>query len=313
MKKFLLLLVAALVSSVSFADTIYLKSGGKLEGVVLQEDSERTFIRLKFGTVKIAKSDIEKVEKSDAAAIDVKSGTRIPGWERCIAVLAGKDWAKGLKPIPATVIDVGTLKSVPYISHKAGLYEFNIYGDPEKPACMEIGVTGDLLTSDEAKKNCLNLMLELLTEVKDQDVLRKVNLKEDDQKREDLSFIVTPPTAEDAYGGWWISIYFEKQLDAERASAEELKSITRKESDPDDDDDSTEARATRWKAEDYKDARGYRAPGTGRTPSTGPGVAENGSGYGDTSKLTGRPKTVYVHGYTRKDGTYVRSHYRSHK
>jgi len=40
-------------------------------------------------------------------------------------------------------------------------------------------------------------------------------------------------------------------------------------------------------------------------------VAENGSYYGETSKATGRPKTVHVQGYYRKDGTYVRGHYRS--
>lgn len=45
----------------------------------------------------------------------------------------------------------------------------------------------------------------------------------------------------------------------------------------------------------------------------GPGIAENGSYYGEISKTTGRPKTVYVKGYYRKDGTYVRGHYRSKK
>jgi len=42
-----------------------------------------------------------------------------------------------------------------------------------------------------------------------------------------------------------------------------------------------------------------------------PKVAENGSYYGETSVNTGRPKTVHVRGYHRKDGTYVRGHYRS--
>lgn len=41
------------------------------------------------------------------------------------------------------------------------------------------------------------------------------------------------------------------------------------------------------------------------------GCAENGSCYGDFSSATGRPKTVSVRGYYRKDGTYVRGHYRS--
>jgi len=39
--------------------------------------------------------------------------------------------------------------------------------------------------------------------------------------------------------------------------------------------------------------------------------AENGSCYGDISTITGRPKTTHVQGYFRKDGTYVRGHYRS--
>ena len=42
-----------------------------------------------------------------------------------------------------------------------------------------------------------------------------------------------------------------------------------------------------------------------------PSCAENGSCYGDVSANTGRAKTVPVQGYYRKDGTYVRGHYRS--
>jgi hypothetical protein len=42
-----------------------------------------------------------------------------------------------------------------------------------------------------------------------------------------------------------------------------------------------------------------------------PSCAENSSCYGDISSYTGRPKTVHVRGYYRKDGTYVRSHFRS--
>ena len=40
-------------------------------------------------------------------------------------------------------------------------------------------------------------------------------------------------------------------------------------------------------------------------------TTEDGSSYGEISKDTGRPKTVFVRGYTRKDGTYVKSHFRS--
>ncbi len=46
-------------------------------------------------------------------------------------------------------------------------------------------------------------------------------------------------------------------------------------------------------------------------PAYKPIVAENGSTYGEISERTGRPKTVYVRSYTRRDGTYVRSYWRS--
>jgi hypothetical protein len=41
------------------------------------------------------------------------------------------------------------------------------------------------------------------------------------------------------------------------------------------------------------------------------GCAENGSCYGDISRFNGQPKTNYVNGYYRSNGTYVRGHYRS--
>jgi len=49
---------------------------------------------------------------------------------------------------------------------------------------------------------------------------------------------------------------------------------------------------------------------SGLSGSTSRRAAENGSHYGQLNQ-NGVPKTVYVRGYFRKDGTYVRSHYRS--
>jgi hypothetical protein len=42
-----------------------------------------------------------------------------------------------------------------------------------------------------------------------------------------------------------------------------------------------------------------------------PPVAGNGSYYGEISEKTGLPRDTYVNGYYRRDGTYVRSYYRS--
>ena len=54
-----------------------------------------------------------------------------------------------------------------------------------------------------------------------------------------------------------------------------------------------------------------RAQTVGASAPTVAACAENGSCFGDISEATGRSKTVQVDGYYRKDGTYVRGHYRS--
>src|SRR4030095_5272980 len=56
--------------------------------------------------------------------------------------------------------------------------------------------------------------------------LRSLDLKPGKTEREGLTFEVTPETAEDAYGGWWISVYSPKLLDEARATEEELRKLS---------------------------------------------------------------------------------------
>lgn len=56
---------------------------------------------------------------------------------------------------------------------------------------------------------------------------------------------------------------------------------------------------------------GNQNPISNSNPFPSYNCAENGSCYGDTSRINGMPKTIHVDGYYRKDGTYVRGHYRS--
>ena len=53
-------------------------------------------------------------------------------------------------------------------------------------------------------------------------------------------------------------------------------------------------------------------PRSASAPIT-PACSESGSCYGDISTITGLPKTNYVSGYTKRDGTVVRGYYRSHR
>src|SRR5262245_59645983 len=243
--------VAALLvmAGVGSADTIKLKNGGSLEGVILKEGEGSVVVRLKYATVTLDRSDIDSIEKKPSEEAPAAKAMRLPRWDRCIEVVAARPWSGQLRQIPATVIDKGILKNVPYMSHKSGNYEFNLYGDPDEPAAIEIGVYKDLIKSEPAKKECLDVIAALLSDPKDAAALRSLNLKPGKTEHEGLTFEVTPETAEDAYEGWWISVYSPKLLDEARATEEELRKLTVSEEEMEKEEQAERERAKKGLAE----------------------------------------------------------------
>jgi hypothetical protein len=220
------------LASLASADTLRLRNGGTLEGVVLRETDGAVVVRLKYATVTIDRAEIETIEKKAGAA--EASGLRLARWDKAVETAVARPWGVDLRQIPATVIDKGVLKNVPYISHRAGDYELNLYGDPDAPAGLEIGLPR--VRSAEAKKECLEVLASLLSDPEDVKRLRSLSFAQDRQERARLVFEVTPETAEDAYGGWWITVYDAKALEDARLSEEDLKEASRAEEDLEDDE-----------------------------------------------------------------------------
>jgi len=151
---------------------------------------------------------------------------RFPSCDEITNRLSTLSWAKDFQQIPATVIDNGVLKDVPYNSFKAGDYEVNVYGDPSTPACVEIGIYRTLLNDRNAMKNCAEFISGMLPKASHKDTLGQMRLARDWKKCDGIIMEITPPQDEDAYGGWWVSAYFEKAVNNARASAEEMAKIT---------------------------------------------------------------------------------------
>lgn len=232
MKKTALAIV--LMASAASADVIRLKNGGALEGVVLRESPDAVTVRLKYATVTLDRLEIEAIEKK--AEAPAPPGARLARWDKAVETAARRPWGVDLRQIPATVIDKGVLKNVPYISHRAGDYELNLYGDPDAPAGLEIGVHRALLRNTDAKKDCVELLASLLSDPEDVAVLRSLSIAQDKKERAGLTFEVTPETAEDAYGGWWVTVYDLKALDEVRLSDEDLKEASQAEEELEDDE-----------------------------------------------------------------------------
>jgi hypothetical protein len=226
MKRAIAILAALVVPVTVSADVIRLKNGGKLEGVVVRDQGDGVVIRLKYATVTVEKDDIASVEKKAGAPGARGAAPRLARWDRCVEVLAPKAWDGSVRQVPALVIEEGPLRNVPYFSWRSGNYEFNLYGDPDAPAALELGVHKDLAKDEAARRKCLDSMAELLGDPKDAETLRSIGLAEGKKPREGFVFEVTPPSAPDASGAWWVTVSDSAALEKARATQEEIDRIT---------------------------------------------------------------------------------------
>lgn len=184
-------------------------------------------------------------------------------------------------------ITAGPLRHVPYVSLRAGRYELNVYGDPERPACVEAGVAPGAPVQTTDMEECRALLASGLSDQEDARLVGSMPLGEETtRQRGGLAFEVTLPDAPDSHGYWWISLYSAEALDEARLHEAQLADMVVHESALSS-DAGTDPHS--WSRTDVRSS-GRRLVG---------GQAAAGG------------RTVYVRGYTRRDGTYVQPHTRS--
>lgn len=253
-----LLLLACSPASVFLVsgDTLVLLGDRPVGGTVLRTNGDDLLFLTDYGTQNYLRSIVTKIKLEQAEVADIASTTRLPTAKNLILYLNKQPWASTLQQIPATVIDKGTLKNVPYISFKCGDdYEVNIYGELNRPAGIEMGVYRKLLDSASAKANCLKFITALLGESADKEIIKSLNLEKDMKSRDGLTFEITPPTAEDAYMGWWVSVYSEQKLNLSRASDDEMAQLSVSKADA-----GRNKENPAWSPEELKQARASQGP-----------------------------------------------------
>lgn len=244
-------LFALTLAPLSRADTIVFSTGRVLTGTVACTNREELLVVTDHAAFNFARSSIKEIRTDHLQEAELRTTNRLPSFKTALTTLAKKPWASDLRPIPAAVIDKGILSHVPYMSFRCGQdYEVNIYGDPERPAGIEVGVYRKLLADASAKMNCIGLAADLMGNPNDRDLIKRLNTEKDLQTQDGLTFEITPSSAEDAYMGWWISAYSERALQAARASDDEMKRISIPSADAEREAQSGDP--TSWSAEDLK-------------------------------------------------------------
>jgi len=211
------------------ADVLLLQSGAVVTGKVLQQDANGVLMQTESGTYRYPSAWIKEMKKEAATAPHVSNnGQAIPDWAQIVTLLAESGFAPEIKQVPATVINYGNFKNVPYLSFRCayGGYELNIYGDLNRPAAVQIGAMGNLKDNAEAKSNCVNFICSVLASAADRKMVRALNWDHKDlQANGGRTFETLLPGEWGSYGGWWVSVCDTNAVGAAQASDAEMLSL----------------------------------------------------------------------------------------
>jgi hypothetical protein len=214
-----------------YPDTVILNDGTTLRGLIVRNDAQILTLQQRIGEKEISKTSIRRIiddNHESAYFADIMDPGKLPPWRMIVQDFRCDDNVRSFRQIPATSIDEGYLRFIPYLSFRINeRLEMNIYGNPENPVCLEFGVYEHSPANITKFKKIIRAYLAGVLRSRDE-IAALYSLPESGGEKRvgDITFKVLPPTAPDAFGGWWISIFKSKSLAAARIPADEYAKVT---------------------------------------------------------------------------------------
>jgi hypothetical protein len=212
-------------------DSLVLTDGTVVRGLIIKNSRDSVLIQQEHRELDFPKSRIVRInDNADTTALytDINRRGELPSWRVIANDLRTHDAIKSLVEIPATVIDVGDFKNVPYRSFRVNDdIELNIYGDPENPAGVELGIYGHRSSNKRLRKVLRGYLAGFLTTREEIAALYSLGLEKGITQVGNITMEITPKDAPDAYGAWWVSLYNRKALDSVRLSNAEYAKLVR--------------------------------------------------------------------------------------
>ncbi len=212
-------------------DTIFLKNGTEVKGIIVENTSDSVTIQQAYSEVTVSKEDIVRIrDEADDSAYFASMQRRgsLPPWRLIVNDLRLHDKIKSFEQVPATVIAGGEFKNVPYQSFRInGDIEMNIYGDPDDPAAVEVGVYGRRKNDRRLHQMLRQYLAGYLTSRDELRALYSIPPTGGSADAGDMRLSVTLPDDPDSYGAWWVGVSNPKQLDQIRMSDEDYAKLVR--------------------------------------------------------------------------------------
>lgn len=222
-------------SAPPFPDSLVLKDGRVIHGIILHNNLDAILIQEKSGEATYPKSEIVRIQDDPDGFTyftEINRRGELPSWRVIVNDLRTHDQIKRLEEIPAIRITNGRFKNIPYKSFRVNNnIELNIYGDLERPAGLEMGIFGIRSGNEKLRKTLRAYLGGFLSTREEISALYALNFKGDTRQADGLVFETTPKDAPDAQGAWWISLSNPKKLARVRVSDAEYAKITAPEGD----------------------------------------------------------------------------------
>lgn len=211
-------------------DRLEMEDGRSIQGLILQNTTTDVLLQTEKGEVRYPKSDIRRIHDApddDVLFAEIANAGELPSWRAMVHDLRTHDRIKSFEMIPATAIDNGFLRNIPYLSFRVNeKAEFNIYGDPDKPAAVEIGIYGSGRVSERHRRVFREFLAGHLDSREEIAALYSLSPDRREARAGNLVFRLIPPDAPDSYGGTWLVVCDPKRLERARLSDAAYAKVT---------------------------------------------------------------------------------------
>jgi len=211
-------------------DRLEMNDGSSIRGLILRNSATSVLIQTEKTEVEIPKASIRRIHDAPDDGMVFSAVTkkgRLPQWRAIVHDFRNHDAIKSFVMVPATAVDNGVFRNIPYMSFRFNdRGELNVLGDPEHPVGLEFGIYGRNSFTTRQQRILREFLAGHLHSREELRALYAVNLAGGTARAGNLVFEITPPSAPDAYGGWWLSIYEADRLKGARLSDKEYAKVT---------------------------------------------------------------------------------------
>jgi hypothetical protein len=300
-------------------DEVVLNNGRKYIGTIVTSTPETIVLSIDGGTVEFPRTAVvspphfgpvarsaEPVETVPSAFDPNKHP--LPPLNLALRRLREFSWSKSPRQVPVLVTDRGRWKFLPAVSFWVGGFcQVSCYGDPTRPAAIEVSLHRPVPDSWAQKRDLLEYIMGLVPGLAADNRFDKLNINGDSFAVGDLWFAVSAPESRETPDRWTLRLIHEVSVSASRATLTELQAI----SEPLAETviDPTKPRSWQrgsWTVDELAWLRAAPGPSLEAEgppePEALPAPAADKSGW---SSLGG--ERIFVRAFTRERGTYARS------